>query len=727
MTIGQRARAAGAAEAESRRARGPWWTPPAILLAYLALTFACTFPLGLQVGRVIPGKTTDGWQFTWNVWWAKESLLVLHTNPFVTQYLYFPDGVSLYFHTLGLGAAFLTIPLQFVLSAPATLLLTMLLLTALSGFAAYWFVYEQVPNRLAAFAGGLIFAVNPYQIDHLMRGQMNMTAICWIPVYLLLLLRAARTGRAGWAVGAGLTLILVALSDWQYAVYCLLFTAAFLLWRLLRAGDRRARLGLVRTGALAGVAFAIPIAPLVLAMIRDLRQGGDYAVRPYAQVVLHSMDVLALALPNPHQPLWGGLIAPLYNRLYHGTNYAGIGALGYVAVALALVALARRRRAAGFWLAMFLVFAVLALGPQLQVGGATVALGGRPFPLPYRLYGALPFVDVSRSPDLFLKFGLLMLAVPAALGLDALMVALAARRRAVALATGVALTALLSFEYLSAPLAAPPVDPTPAFYQQLAATPPGAYGILDVPSVKRDFPMYDQTIHHWPIVGGNPSRDNPHPFYDEVPGVAALVSGRYPLAAQDIFAGTGPADIGAASLVAYHIRYVIVHDDQLAPDERAKVARALAQIFPGQAPVFTGDGIRVFEVTRRPDGVMPFRLSGDWFTVQQLPDSKRPYRWIGKRAELHIYAPGDTAATLAFTAHNYATSYTLDVRVNGRPVGAYKIGAGFVDLRVPLALHADDNAVEFAVREAPHSAADLGLGTDTRRVSVGISQVRVER
>jgi hypothetical protein len=696
-----------------------------IWFIYLLATLALTWPLCTEIGNVIPGKDTDGWQNVWTMWWLKKSLLDLHTSPFYTTYLYHPYGVSLYFHTLDLGAAPISVPLQLFLSPAAAMVVTLLLVTALAGFTAYLLINHLVHNRLAAFAGGVIFAFNPYQFYHLDHGQPNLSTTFWIPLYILFLYRASREG--GWwqPLVAGAMLTLVSLADWQFGFYCLLFTAFFALWELWRARRPHALMRVLRAYLVTGLVYAVLVAPIVVGMLHDLLPT-NYAVRPYRQVVLHSMDLLTLLLPNPLHPLWGDLAKPLYEHAYNHAIYANVATLSYVAAALAFVALVARRRAAGFWLLMFALFVALSLGPELRWNGATIGQEGTPGPLPYRLYGALPFVDVSRSPGLFMKMGFLMLGIGAAFGLDAVMRHPRVRRwpRGM-LITGLLAVALIGAEYCSLPFDAPPIDPTPAFYRQLAATPPNGWGVFDVPSPKQDFPMYDATIHSWPIVGGNPSRDNPHPLYDSSPPIAALDNSPSPLADHDIFAPSDLKTIGEASLTADRVRYVIVHKTHIEDKDRAQVNDALAQIFGDRTPIFEDGQIAVYEV-QPPQLLTPVRFGPGWYDVQTLPDSGRPYRWIGDKATLHVYAPVATSATLNFTAHNFAMSYTLQVYVNGALAGTYQIPGGFNTMRVPVQLLGNDNVIDFAVTTPPHSAAELGLGTDQRKVSVGISQLSVE-
>jgi len=83
-----------------------------VLSAYLLLTILMTWPAALHLTTGIPGDGFDGWQNYWNLWWVKQALLVLKTNPFFTDMLYPPTGVSLLFHTLNIFNALWTLPVQ---------------------------------------------------------------------------------------------------------------------------------------------------------------------------------------------------------------------------------------------------------------------------------------------------------------------------------------------------------------------------------------------------------------------------------------------------------------------------------------------------------------------------------------------------------------------------------------------------------------------------------------
>ena len=67
---------------------------------------------GGESTAAIPGDSFDGWQNYWNLWWLKTALVDHVANPLITDLLYYPTGVSLYFHTLNPFNGLLTLPIQ---------------------------------------------------------------------------------------------------------------------------------------------------------------------------------------------------------------------------------------------------------------------------------------------------------------------------------------------------------------------------------------------------------------------------------------------------------------------------------------------------------------------------------------------------------------------------------------------------------------------------------------
>src|SRR5215470_5020033 len=90
-----------------------------VLLALVAgggAALVLTHPLARHPATTaLDDGTLDCFQFVWNFWWVRTSLLDLHTNPFFTRYLWFPEGANLLFHTLSASLGVASIPLQLAL------------------------------------------------------------------------------------------------------------------------------------------------------------------------------------------------------------------------------------------------------------------------------------------------------------------------------------------------------------------------------------------------------------------------------------------------------------------------------------------------------------------------------------------------------------------------------------------------------------------------------------
>src|SRR5439155_20765820 len=163
------------------------------LLAYFVLALVVTYPAVLHFTTAVPGDLiADRDQNLWNLWWVREALF-RPTNPFQTDLLYYPYGVSLYYHTLGLPQALIGLLPQLLLSLPAAYNTVLLSAFTLSGYGAFRLAVMYTQKPLASFLGGLVFAFTPYTLDAL-KGQLEVLSVQWMPMYAEAWLRAMRGG-----------------------------------------------------------------------------------------------------------------------------------------------------------------------------------------------------------------------------------------------------------------------------------------------------------------------------------------------------------------------------------------------------------------------------------------------------------------------------------------------------------------------------------------------------
>ncbi len=623
-----------------------------------------TYPLVLQFTTAIPGDGFDGWQNYWNLWWVKTAVLDLHDSPYFTTYLYHPTGYSLYFHTLNIFNALLTLPIQLNFGLTVSYNFVVLFSFVIGGYGTYLLALHimkagaRVSDHLIAFLAGIVFTFSPFHFAHLL-GHMQVISLEWLPFYALMLVKSLTSEKVRLASHIGLPLlflVLAALCDWYFALYLLIFSALYLGYRIWV--QRQPGKPLLRTGLIL-LLSGIILSPLLVPMIVEALQGSDYLLSPFDATVRLSADLLAFITGNEFHPLWGQAAARLSEAFTSSTSERMVFA-GYIPLALAGYALLGRRRAGAFWLAGGLIFFVLSLGPYLHIAGRET-----PIPLPYlAVYHLLPFFRIARSVSRFDAMVMLSLAPLVALGLQRLVTPLAETRRRV---LALAVIALVCFEFLPAPYPVSEVA-VPSFYQGLALD-DEQYAILELPmNWDRPAHLLYQTVHHKPIIAGYVTRPNPFSLVERVPLLQHFRFLGPDIIAQD------PGEIAPEVFGYLGIRYVILHGYMLPPGgEREAVFGLVKEILDDQLPSYQDAHITVYRVGGQ-EPKSPFLILGsDWGERQEW--HREPGRELGLEATCAIISPSAGETRLAFTAFSTAVTRSLELSLNGEFVGNYEITA----------------------------------------------------
>jgi hypothetical protein len=637
-----------------------------VLLLYLLLTLVMTWPLVLNFTTAIPGDGFDGWQNYWNLWWVKVALVERQQNPFVTDLLYHPTGVGLYFHTLNPFNGLVTLPIQLSFGLFPAYNAVVLLSWVLAGYGVYlltrWVLDSSLPtphsplptprSPLPAFFAGLVFTFSPFHMAHLL-GHMQVMALQWIPFYALYLLRSLQASSGGrpWfrsAFMAGFFLALTGLCDWYFVLYLFFFTGIALVWvlvqRLMRIGrgfgyrqELRAALTALFAVGVTGTFFLVLLAPILAPMVREALQF-SFMVRPATDLYLLSASVMDFLAPNrlhtlfrPESFSWiGNQVAPVSERTI---------SIGYLPLALALVGVWRDRRRTLFWAVCALFFLLLALGPRLHLGnitasdiptGETVIEQWTPYALLNRL---IPFMRISRSVSRYALMVQLASAVAAAVGLAYLM----ARFRMARLSLGIGACLVVLFEFWVAPYPISPPD-TPPFYEQLRAVPETG-AVLNLP-MNYDRPGYllYQTVHHRPLTVAYISREDPRTLTERAP-----VLQHFRHLGADIL-DVDPVAVGPTVLHDLGVAFVVLDRYKMPGGQEREYTETLAAaIFAGQEPLYADDRITAYQVSP-PATPQPYAVLGPlhWGPRRQLA-AGRSQRTIGEEPAslfLHHTPPG---------------------------------------------------------------------------------------
>jgi hypothetical protein len=509
---------------------------------FVLLTLVITYPLPLRLDRVLIGGDIDAYINPWVDWWTHHVLCTPGQSLYHTDYLFYPDGVSLTFHSFSHANTALSLLLQPVTGQPTAYNVTLMLAYVLSGFGMYLLMDYLTGSTLAGVVSGLVFAFNPYHVFESVHPVL--TTVQWMPLATLFLIRWLREREVAWVLLAAVFFLLNALSGWHlmtfFALWLAVFGGYYVIWGRHHTPAKRVQ-GLAIFGLLAGLLVLPFLWPLLRARLTGAQSPASVALDTGLPV-----DLLHLALPPWVEAVrWPGY-------------------LGLVAVALAAAGAWRGGRWARFWLGSGVLFLLVAVGPHPTVAGRVVP----GITLPWSNW----VIPLLRHPFRFLLP--VMFGLAGAAGYGWRVVAETFRRPRVRALAGLLVCLALLLDYVRWPF--PTTDPVVSpFYHQLAQE-SGDFAIAPLPTGRQraKYYMYYQTIHGKRMLGGHISRTPPEAtrFMEEQALIAAL-RWKEPL---------DPAitDISRQmdELAEAGFRYLVLHKERVDPEVVAQRERALGLI-----------------------------------------------------------------------------------------------------------------------------------------------------
>ncbi len=408
MQVSEQARAAGgpvpveaAGPAPAPRSR-PGWRGELVILSFFLLA-ACllSWPIVITPGAA-SGLRGDYFNNLWNAWWVKDSLVGGH-SPFWTDYLYFPEGISLRRHTLSLLNSLGIAGLTAFLDGHQAFSLLLVLHFALSGWCLFLLARHLTGSTPGSVLAGLIYSFCPFHYFYLC--QINVFSFEFLPLGLLFFVKHAREGGTRNLLGVLLALLGMATTAEYYVVYAYLAVALLALCSRSWAPEVPWRLLLRRLSVSGAAGAAVVVAaafPLLYATLGP-EKGAELGTAAMSEERHRVNDLLGF--------YWLG---PKEESIVSWPTMLGYSTLLVIALGF------RRVLALWPWLLMGALFLVLSLGDRLTVQGDETAV-----PLPYALLRELPVLSMLRKSDRCF----MMVQLVAALAVAAAWPVIAARLR----------------------------------------------------------------------------------------------------------------------------------------------------------------------------------------------------------------------------------------------------------------------------------------------------------
>ncbi|MEJ5310453.1 MAG: hypothetical protein WHX52_11820 [Anaerolineae bacterium] len=516
-----------------------WRIDVAVIAVYTVLTVAMTWPLIVHLNTHFAGQNIDVWINQWATWWT-ERALTEGRSLYYTDLMFYPQGVSLAFHSFSHVNSAIAVLLRPWLGDLGAHNFTVLLAHILSGYAMFCLARYVTRSPEGAFFAGLVFAFYPYRMAESVHPVLVSTQ--WMPLYLLFLIRLVEEGRRRDIIPAAFFALLTALTSWHLLIFTVFISAVYGLYVIVAERHRLVKATWVNLALLVALT-AVLLAPFLYPLLREQLS----ASRSYVGVALEDgagTDPLVFLLPAEQHPVFKSLVIPWHAR----TKNTRAAYLGVTVVALSVIACRKDWRRARFWLLLALLSMLLALPPRLQIAGHVFDVV-----TPW----SVPIVWLLRHPFRFNLLVGLGLAVTAGLGFSMLLAGLEQRYPRWRIGVGVGACLLLLFEYLYFPFPLTPAVASP-YYDRLAAT-PATGAILDLP-MGRDptrYYLYYQMLHERPLIEGIVSRTSPeaYTFIEATPVLRALrACGDRALPPVDLSSWRG-------DWAALGIEAVIVHKD----------------------------------------------------------------------------------------------------------------------------------------------------------------------
>lgn len=511
-------------------------------LAYcVGLTLAFTYPVARHFTTSTAGLRGDSSMFMWGYWYFSYAIF-RHESLTSTHMLFYPENVSLLFHTMDwFNCAVGSVLLRFfgIVTVYNILWIGSISLTT---FTTYVLLASITRCRTASAVIAPVYGLSSFMMLEGF-GHANLISAEFLPLFALTLYAAIVGRRLVYGVAAGILLGLAGLCDFQFLLFGAVLASGLFagLWSRKTPACRSVMLHQVKVIGIAFVVAGLMVSWLTVPAAL-IQRGARYMNASNQSAsnraeLINFLTFSPLSLSQRHSAPVTGDGGPMFVKTEASTSL--------LAMALAALALLFSYRRLTAWTSALVFALILSNGPTLSFGVGEpltavwlVALGfpGNGFSLPWN-YSAffeymlqiisrpesllsagtvvvlpysylphlIPMMRAFRAPVRMQEDTLLCLAVLAAYGLTLLLRGGVARfGKCAAIVLVCACAVILTYELLPVPYPVTPWRISPFF--NLLARDRTEYAVVNIPLSSIESMMIEPAIHHKAVFDGHLAR-----------------------------------------------------------------------------------------------------------------------------------------------------------------------------------------------------------------------------
>ena len=362
-----------------------------VLELYTLLTiiaFHKVFILGID--KVLIGDGGDAYQHVWNFWWVRKAIIE-GKDIFYTDYLFYPHGTHLYFHTLNLLWSFLSIPFQHFLDRVAIYNLFLITTCVLNMISFYFLINILLKDKKISFIGGFSFGFSTYFWGKAL-GQLDLASIFIFPLFLISYIKFINSTSLRqmtiWGFIISLNFLLSLLVHYHYFIIMILLAVFLFMFDVMK---------IIKNLRLISISILVFLFSLLLISPFLLRFGKI----DYRDAIIPLDNVASVKLEDYFKPSPFSIIGLETNHIFYPwpeySSLANVTSLGFtqlfiIICSIILHTIGKISLSKNFWKFSFLLicFFILSLGPIINIPFFNLRL---PSPMYEFLYFYFPFFN----------------------------------------------------------------------------------------------------------------------------------------------------------------------------------------------------------------------------------------------------------------------------------------------------------------------------------------------